>query len=69
MTHVFMDIDIDECRSRLSLAEWFVENWYAAEISLLRREKTHTGRFSNTKRKKHTEDSPTQTGVKVAALL
>ena len=41
MTHVFMDIDIDECRSRLSLAEWFVENWYA-EISLLRREEnTH----------------------------
>ena len=42
MTHVFMDIDIDECRSRLGLAEWFVENWYAAEISLLRREEnTH----------------------------
>jgi len=27
MTHVFLDIDIDECRSRLGLAEWFVENW------------------------------------------
>ena len=32
MTHVFMDIDIDECRSRLHLAEWFVENWY--DVSL-----------------------------------
>ena len=39
MTHVFMDIDIDECRSRLSLAEWFVENWYA-EIPLRRDKNT-----------------------------